>query len=164
MEAPMRAPISMLKKALVVPACLAMFAAGSAQADYLPIDRIDDVLNTAASYGFTHYEEIEIKSRERAEVEGWLDDEWYADVEFALDSGETVKEERKRLITGAWGMSEEDVRQALAVAQAEGMTDFEQIDIDKSGMIEVEGRDQDGRELEIKLRQGSDQASTIERD
>ncbi len=156
--------MNMLKRVLLVPACAALLATGSAHADYLAIDRIDRVLDTAAAYGFTHYEEIEIKSSGRADVEGWLDDEWYADIEFSIDSGETLKEERKRLITGAWGMSEEDVRQALAVAHAEGMSEFEEINIDKHGMIEIEGRDQNGRELEVKLRLGSDEASAIERD
>lgn len=156
--------MKMLKRVLLAPTCAVLLAAGSAQADYLSIDRLDDVLSTATSYGFTHFEEIEIKSRGRVGIEGWLEDEWYVDAEFSIDSGETLKEERKQLITGAWGMSEEDIRQAFAVAQAEGMAEFEEIDIDKRGMIEIEGRDQNGRELEIKLRQGSDQISSVDRD
>lgn len=153
-----------MKKMLLIPTSALLLAAGSAQADYAPIDSIDNILTHAAEYGFTQYEEIQVKSRGRAEVEGWLDDEWYADVEFSIDNGEMLKEERKRLITGAWGMSEDDVRQALNVAQAEGMTEFEEIDIDKSGMIDIEGRDENGRELDISLRQGSDQVSSIDRD
>ena len=155
-----------LKKVLLIPtsALLLTAAAGSVHADSLPIDQIDSVLTHATDYGFTHYEEISIKSRGRAEVEGWLDDEWYADIEFSIDSGEPLQEKRERLITGAWGMNEDDIRQALEVASQEGMTEFEDIDIDKRGMIEVEGRDQRGRELEIKLRQGSFQVSDIDRD
>ncbi|TVP52595.1 MAG: PepSY domain-containing protein [Halomonas sp.] len=153
-----------MKKMLLIPTSALLLAAGSAQADYVAVDRIDDILAHAADYGFSHYEEIKVKSRGRAEVEGWLDDEWYADVEFAIDDGETLKEERKRLVSGAWGMSEEDVRQALNVAQAEGMAEFEEIEIDKSGMIDIEGRDENGRELEISLRQGSDQVSAVDRD
>ena len=132
--------------------------------DNQPVDRIDDILTYASDYGFTHYEEISIKSRGRAEVEGWLDDEWYADVEFSLDNGDTLKEERKRLITGAWGMSEDDVRQALNIASQEGMMEFEEIEIDKNGTIDIEGRDQNGRELDIKMRQGSFQVTEIDRD
>ncbi|MGO2880657.1 MAG: PepSY domain-containing protein, partial [Halomonas sp.] len=149
--------MNVMKKMLLIPASALLLtaAAGSAQADALSMDRVDEVLVPAVDYGFTHYEEISIKSRGRAEVEGWLDDEWYADVEFSLDNGETLKEERKRLITGAWGMSEEDVRQALEVARKEGMSEFEDIDIDKGGVIDIEGRDENGRELEISLRQGS---------
>lgn len=155
-----------MKKMLLIPtsALLLAAAAGTAQADSLPMDRINDVLTHANDYGFSHYEEISIKSRGRAEVEGWLDEDWYADVEFSLDDGETLQEKRERLITGAWGMSEDDIRQALDVARQEGMVEFEDIDIDESGMIEVEGRDENGRELEISLRQGTDQINKIDRD
>ena len=97
-------------------------------------------------------------------MEGWLDNEWYADVDFSIDNGESLQEERKRLITGAWGMSEEDIRQALDAASQEGMTEFESIDIDKSGIIDVEGREQNGRELELSLRQGSFEVTQMDRD
>lgn len=155
-----------MKKMLMIPASALLLsaAASTVYADTQPVDRIDDILTYASDYGFTHYEEISIKSRGRAEVEGWLDDEWYADVEFSLDNGDTLKEERKRLITGAWGMSEDDVRQALNIASQEGMMEFEEIEIDKSGTIDIEGRDQNGRELDIKMRQGSFQITEIDRD
>ncbi|MGP9634891.1 PepSY domain-containing protein [Halomonas sp. AOP43-A1-21] len=155
-----------MKKMLLIPTSALLFAAaaGSAQADSLPMDRIDDVLTHASEYGFSHYEEISIKSRGRAEVEGWLDDEWYADIEFSLDNGETLQEKRERLITGAWGMSEDDIRQALEVAAQEGMVEFEDLDIDKSGIIDIEGRDESGRELEISVRQGSSEVTQIDRD
>lgn len=156
-----------MKKMLLVPtsALLLAAAAGSVQADNsLPLDRIDDVLTHANGYGFSHYEEIGFKSRGRVEVEGWLDNEWYADVDFSLDDGETLEEKRERLITGAWGMSEDDIRQALAVAGQEGMVNVEEIEIDESGMIDIEGRDENDRELEISVRQESDQVSKIDRD
>lgn len=91
-------------------------------------------------------------------------DEWYADIEFSLDNGETLQEKRERLITGAWGMSEDDIRQALEVAAQEGMAEFEDLDIDKSGIIDIEGRDESGRELEISVRQGSSEVTQIDRD
>ncbi|MGP8289670.1 PepSY domain-containing protein [Vreelandella zhanjiangensis] len=155
-----------MKKMLLIPTSALLLAAavGSAQADSLPMDRIDDVLTYASEYGFSHYEEISIKSRGRAEVEGWLDDEWYADIEFSLDNGETLQEKRERLITGAWGMSEDDIRQALEVAAQEGMVEFEDLDIDKNGIIDIEGRDESGRELEISVRQGSSEVTQIDRD
>lgn len=126
--------------------------------------KIDDILTYAADYGFTQLEEINVDDRGRVEVEGWLDDEWYADVDFSMDNGDTLQEERKRLIIGAWGMSEDDVRQALNAASQEGMTEFESIDIDKSGIIDVEGREQNGRELELSLRQGSFEVTQMDRD
>lgn len=155
-----------MTKRLTIPATAVLLTAamGSAQADSLAMDRLDEVLGHAADYGFTHFEEIGIKSRNRAEIEGWLDDEWFADIEFSLDNGETLQEERERLISGAWGMSEEDVRQAFEAARQEGMTEFEEIDIDRSGMIDIEGRDENGRELEISLRQGSFEVTEVDRD
>lgn len=155
-----------MKEMLLIPTSALLFAAtaGSAQADSLSMDRIDDVLTHTSEYGFSHYEEISIKSRGRAEVEGWLDDEWYADIEFSLDNGETLQEKRERLITGAWGMSEDDIRQALEVAAQEGMVEFEDLDIDKNGIIDIEGRDESGRELEISVRQGSSEVTQIDRD
>ncbi|MBS3668925.1 PepSY domain-containing protein [Vreelandella sp. F11] len=155
-----------MKKMLLIPtsALLLAVAAGSAQADSLPMDRINDVLSHTNEYGFSHYEEVSIESRGRVEVEGWLDDEWYADVEFSLDNGETLQEKRERLISGAWGMSEDDIRQALDVASQEGMVEFEDLDIDKSGIIDIEGRGEDGRELEISVRQGSSEVTQIDRD
>ena len=155
-----------MKKMLLIPTSALLLAAavGSAQADSLSMDHIDDVLTHANDYGFTHYEELSIKGRGRAEVEGWLDEEWYADVDFSLDNGETLEEKRERLITGAWGMSEDDIRQALDVASQEGMTEFEELEIDKSGIIDIEGRDENGRELEISLRQGSYEVTQIDRD
>ena len=131
-----------MKKMLLIPtsALLLAAAAGSVQADdALAMDRIDDVLNHANDYGFSHYEEISIESSNRVEVEGWLDEEWYADVDFSLDNGETLQEQRERQITGAWGMSEDDIRQALDVASQEGMVEFESLDINKNGIIDVEG-------------------------
>mgnify|MGYP003147034278 FL=1 len=155
-----------MKKILLIPtsALLLAAAAGSAQADSLPMDRIDDVLTHSNDYGFSHYEEISVKGRGRVEVEGWLDEEWYADVDFSLDNGETLEEKRERLITGAWGMSEDDIRHALDVARQEGMAEFEDLDIDKSGIIDIEGRGENGRELEISVRQGSSDVTQIDRD
>ncbi|MCO7247416.1 PepSY domain-containing protein [Halomonas sp. Mc5H-6] len=155
-----------MKKMLIIPtsALLLTAAVGTAQADSLAMDRIDDVLTHANDYGFKHFEEISIKSRGRAEVEGWLDDEWYADVSFSIDDGETQEEKRERLITGAWGMDEDDIRQALDVASQEGMVEFEDMDIDESGVIEIEGRDENGRELEISVRQGSYDITQMDRD
>lgn len=155
-----------MKKMLLIPvsALLLTAAAGSVYADSQPLDRIDEILTYTNDYGFTHYEEISIKSSDRVEVEGWLDSEWYADVEFSLDNGNTLEEERKRLITGAWGMSEDDIRQALNIASQEGMTEFEEIEISKSGTIDIEGRDQNGRELDVKMGHGSFQVTEVDSD
>nr|WP_163503783.1 PepSY domain-containing protein [Halomonas socia] len=152
-------------KALVgIPAAALLMAAGVAHADRLAMDRLDDMLAAANDYGITHFEEIEAKSRDSVEIEGWIDDEWYVDVRISLNDGETLQEERERRVSGAWGMSEEDVRSVFEIAASEGMVEFEEIQIDKQGMIEIEGDDERGRELEVYVRQGSGSASSVDRD
>ncbi|WP_250148224.1 PepSY domain-containing protein [Halomonas jincaotanensis] len=68
------------------------------------------------------------------------------------------------MITGAWGITADDVRQAFDAASAEGMVDFEEIKIDKDGTIEIEGRNDQGRELEITTRLGESGVTHVERD
>lgn len=145
-------------------AALALGATAAQADDTLPVERLDAVLKHGAAYGFTHYLEIEAKDSDRVEIEGWLDDEWKAEVRLSLDSGDPLKEERKRLVSGAWGMTEADVRLAMETAVAEGMVEFEEMEIDQSGLIEVEGRDSDGRELEVTTRLGEREVIEVERD
>ncbi|RTR06320.1 PepSY domain-containing protein [Halomonas nitroreducens] len=143
-----------------------LIGAGAAQADEerLSVDRLDSVLEQAAALGFTHYQEIEIKRDERVEVEGWLDDEWQAEVRLALVSGESLEEERQRREGGARGMSEADIRLAMEAAEAEGMAEFAELQIDRDGRIEVGGYDADGRELEVKSLQGELEVVEVEYD
>ncbi|NWN83429.1 MAG: PepSY domain-containing protein [Halomonas sp.] len=135
---------------------LLMGAAGLAQAadDRLATERLDEVLIQASDFGFQTFEEIEAKRGGRFEVEGWLDDEWQAEVSFDPASGESLREERKRRDGGAWGLSEAEVRDAMALAVAEGLAEFEEIQADRDGRVEIEGYDVDGRELEVKSRDG----------
>jgi len=119
-------------------------------------------LAQAGAFGFQAFEEIEVKRNDGFEVEGWLDDEWRAEVRFSLASGESLKEERKRLADGPTGMSEAEVRAAMALAVAEGLAEFEEIQVDRDGRIDIEGYDADGRELEVKSRDGA--VLEVERD
>ncbi|WP_163576261.1 PepSY domain-containing protein [Halomonas faecis] len=144
-----------------------LLAAGAAHADddrRLLVERLDGVLEQAAAFGFTHYQEIEVKRDESVEVEGWLDDEWQAEVRLSLASGESLEEERKRREGGAWGMSEADVRLAMESAVAEGMAEFAELQVDRDGRIEIEGYDADGREIEVKSRQGERAVIEVEVD
>ncbi|SEM15892.1 PepSY domain-containing protein [Halomonas daqiaonensis] len=147
-----------MQRKMILSASLAalMGAATLAQAadDRLTTERLDEVLVQAGSFGFQTYEEIEVKSRDRVEVEGWLDDEWQAEVRFDLASGESLKEERKKRDGGAWGLGEAEVRDAMAVAVAEGLVEFEELQVDRDGRVEIEGVDADGRELEVRSRGG----------
>jgi len=147
-----------MQRKMILTASLAalMGAATLAQAedDRLTTERLDEVLALTGNFGFQTYEEIEVKRRDRVEVEGWLDDEWQAEVRFDLASGESLKEERNKRDGGAWGLSEAEVRDAMAVAVAEGLAEFEELQVDRDGRVEIEGYDADGRELEVKSRGG----------
>lgn len=127
-----------------------------AQADEgrLATERLDGILTQASAFGFQSFEEIETGRNGRVDVEGWLDDEWYAEVRFALEGGESLKEERMRREGGAWGLSEAEVREAMRLAVAEGLAEFSEIQVDRDGRVEIDGWSADGRELEIKSRGG----------
>ncbi|WP_111414824.1 PepSY domain-containing protein [Billgrantia lactosivorans] len=143
-----------------------MLAAASVQASdaRLATERLDEVLEQVTGFGFQHIQEIEAKGRDSVEVEGWLDDEWQAEVRLSLESGESLEEERKRRDGGAWGMSEEDVRMAMEAAVAEGLAEFDELQVDRDGRIEIEGRDADGREIEVRSQQGESGVTDVERD
>lgn len=44
------------------------------------------------------------------------------------------------------------------------MVSFEEIEINERGMIEIEGKDDQGRELEVKVRKGETAVASVERD
>lgn len=148
-----------MQRTMILTASLAALlgAATLAQAEdgRLATERLDDILAQAGAFGFQSFEEIEAQRNDRFTVEGWLDDEWRAEVRFSLESGESLREERRRREGGAWGMSEAEVREAMALAMDEGLAEFEEVEVDRDGRIEIEGRDADGRELEVKSRGGA---------
>ncbi|KAF0809741.1 hypothetical protein A167_01557 [Alcanivorax sp. S71-1-4] len=151
------------KHALMLPliAGSLSLAAVSAQARMTP-DQVDALLKQTGEYGFTHYEEISFDDGE-VEVEGWLDNDWTADVDFTLQ-GEAVREERRRRDGGARGLSADDVRNAVKAATAEGLTQIEEIQTRRGNTIEVEGYGQNGGELEIHIDVDSYQVINIDRD
>ncbi|MGM0914994.1 MAG: PepSY domain-containing protein [Pseudomonadota bacterium] len=155
-----------MQRKMILTASLAALlgAATLAQAadDRLATERLDEVLAQAGDFGFQTFEEIEVKRDDRVEVEGWLDDEWQAEVSFDLASGESLKEERKKREGGAWGLSEAEVRDAMALAVAEGLAEFEELQAERDGRIDIEGYDADDRELEVKIRDG--EVLEVERD
>ncbi|MGB0212094.1 PepSY domain-containing protein [Algiphilus sp.] len=151
-------------RTLPMAAAIAAASFGSLAHADRPVNEMDAVIERGVSYGFTHFEEIELKSRGRSEMEGFLgEDGWYAEVTFD-DTGEPTHEERSRRIDGAWGMQPADVRQALAAAAKAGLASVEEIQINSSGYIDVEGHDAQRREIEMTLRLGSDKVIGTERD
>lgn len=145
---------------LVLMSCLPVMAMAD---EPLPLEQIEKVLVMAERHGFLAFREIESKDRGRVEIDGWHDDEWYAEAEFDLADGRLRKEERERR-SGGSRLSADDVRMAVAVAAREGMTHFHEIEISRSGIIEVEGRDAAGRELEVRIRQSDQEPVRVELD
>jgi hypothetical protein len=147
----------MQRKMILAGSLIALMSAATlAQAEdhRLAAERLDDILAQASAFGFQSFEEIEARRDGRFDVEGWLDDEWYAEVRFSLERGESLREERKRREGGAWGMSDDEVREAMTLAVAEGLAEFEEIQVDRDGRVEIDGWSGDGRELEVKSRGG----------
>lgn len=142
---------------------LITLAGSLAHADTLSADQIREGLSHADDYGFTHYIELEAEDRDELEVKGWLDDEWVGDVTFSAD-GTPRKEERSRRDGGAWGMTHDQATATLATAEAQGMTRFEEIKIDRRGRIEVEGKDREGRDLELYIEADTGEVTRVDRD
>lgn len=118
-----------------------------------PIGQFDQALNASSKYGIKQYKELESDDDGKVEIEGWVDNEWYAEIEVS-DKGEIIHEKRERRIDGAWGMEEADVRRVIEAAETEGMTTIDEISISSTGVIEVEGEDSEGRDKELKKDKG----------
>jgi len=125
--------------ALVSSTLLAQTAASGAS-------NTDALLKHADDYGFTHYIDIEIDGN-RIEVDGYLADGWHAEAEFSA-TGSVLKEEKERKIVQPWGLSMDQLKSVISAAQAAGVTVVEEIDVNENGRIEVEGDDDNGRDIE----------------
>lgn len=110
----------------------------------------DDVHGWLEDYGFSHVTEVEWKSNDRVEVEGFARDNMHSEVVFGPD-GEVQSEEHERYAREAWGMSLSQLQKAMEEGKEAGIRRFDEIDVSSRGEVEVEGYDDDGREIEIKL-------------
>lgn len=110
----------------------------------------DDVHEWLEDYGFSHVTEIEWKSNDRVEVEGFARDNMHSEVVFGPD-GEVQSEEHERYAREAWGLSLSQLQKAMEEGKDAGIRRFDEIDVSSRGEVEVEGYDDDGREIEIKL-------------
>ncbi|MGI0153021.1 hypothetical protein ACQ661_05085 [Pseudidiomarina sp. WS423] len=111
-------------------------------------------LQALKNYGYTHVNELEWDDhRPQLEVEGWLADNWFAEVTFqGAGAAAEVKHERKESkIVQPWGLTLTQVEQVMQQANSQGMAVFEEISIDDSGRIEIEGDNANGRELELRF-------------
>ena len=110
----------------------------------------DDVHQWLEDYGFSHVTEVDWKSNDRVEVEGFARDNMHSEVVFGPD-GEVQSEEHERYAREAWGLSLSQLQKAMEEGKDAGIRRFDEIDVSSRGEVEVEGYDDDGREIEIKL-------------
>lgn len=139
----------MQKLTMRIVAISAVTAAFSARAD-VPVEKVEDALRAGSDYGIQSYKEFDFDDNGKMEIEGWLDEEWFVEIDVS-SQGEVLKEKRQRRIEGAWGMTEARVREVVEAAKTDGMTIIEEINLKPDGIIEVEGEDSLGREIELKL-------------
>ncbi len=120
-------------------------------------------LDAGTAYGITHFRSLEVDDDGRMELEGWVDSDWY--VELDLKNDATVDREQRRKQEGTpWGVSADEINGYLEAARCQGMERFDELKVNAKGYIEVEGEDKDGRELELDFRAGDRTPVTIERD
>jgi len=97
------------------------------------------------------------------EIEGWVDGQWY--VELDIDSDGTIqKEERRKRNDGPWGLTAADVEKYIDASAKQGINRIEDIKINAKGEIEVEGDNAEGQELEIDYHAGSMEPTRVDKD
>ncbi|RBW48667.1 PepSY domain-containing protein [Marinobacter sp. F3R11] len=122
------------------------------------IDDARRAVQIGTDYGISHFHSIELEDDhhddDSMEIEGWVDGQWYVELDVSSD-GSIRKEERRKRKDGPQGMSSADTLGYIEASVNHGMSRIEEIQIKGNGKIEVEGNNADGRELEIDFRTGS---------
>ncbi|MGP9832341.1 hypothetical protein [Marinobacter sp. NSM] len=130
--------------------------------------RLDDAKNAVAlgkDYGIVEFRSIEFDDDYwgETEIEGWLEDGWYVEVE--IDSnGNIDREKRTRSERESYGLSADAVVNYLDAASREGMVWFEDFDVNSRGFIDIEGEDDRGQDLDIDFRSDSLEPIRVEWD
>lgn len=131
------------------------------------IDDARRAVQIGADYGISHFHSIELEDDRddngSMEIEGWVNGEWYVELDVNSD-GSIRKEERRKRTDGPWGLSSADTLGYIEASVEQGMSRIEEIKINARGDIEVEGDDADGYELEIDYRSGSLEPTRVDRD
>lgn len=122
------------------------------------VDDVKRAVQIGSDYGITHFHSIELEDDHddngSMEIEGWVDGEWFVEIDVYRD-GSIRKEERRKRADGPWGISSGEVLDYLDASVNQGMSRVEEIKAEANGDIEVEGNNANGRELEIDYRTGS---------
>ncbi|WP_417538563.1 hypothetical protein [Marinobacter sp.] len=131
------------------------------------IDDAKRAIQIGSDYGISHFHSIELEDDRNddgnMEIGGWVDGEWFVELDVSSD-GTIQKEERRKRTDGPWGLSAAEVSDYIDASMNQGMSRIEEISINAKGDIEVEGDNADGYELEIDFRNGSLEPTKIDKD
>src|SRR5690554_6312168 len=131
-------------KKIIVTALLSSLAISPLAMAAGSFEDADRAIKAGLDYGITHFRSIELDDDDDMEVEGWIENGWY--VEIDLDRNASIEKENRQNRGGErWGISAEDVRAYLGVARQNGMAMLEEIEVKSDGYVEVEGDDERGR-------------------
>lgn len=129
------------------------------------VDDAETALQAGTDYGISRFSSIEFDDDEQepVELEGWVDDEWYVELDMALD-GSIEREQRRKHRGEPKGVSADEIRNYLTASREQGLQLVEEIDIRSGGTVEIEGEDQDGLEIELVFRNGNTGPVRVERE
>lgn len=132
------------------------------------VDEAKRAVEIGTRYGITHFHSIELdddfgNADSRIELEGWVDSEWYVELDVNAD-GSIQKEQRRKRSDGPWGLSAEQASNYIDASVNEGMQKIDEISANARGDIEVEGSTANGQELEIDYRSDSMTPRKVELD
>lgn len=153
-----------MKKTLTIALISGLVAAPAAFAKG-SFDDAERMLQVGSDYGISHFQSIEFDDDhdDDIEVEGWMGQDWFVELDLNRN-GDIEREQRRKPKGEVYGLDADDVRTYMKAAQQQGMHMLEEFKVDRNGYIEVEGEDDNGRELEIDFRSGNPEPVKVERD
>lgn len=111
-------------------------------------DKHQDIGKLLNDYGFSHVVEVEWDSDGSIEAEGFSDEQTLAEVSWDKD-GKVSDEEKERGRSRAWGLNQDQLKAVMERGKEEGITRFDEIDINQRGRVEVQGYDDNDEEIEF---------------
>lgn len=164
--------MKMSKKTIISTAIASALVASLAAASMVQaagtIDEAKRAVQIGTEYGITHFHSIELDddfgiADSRIELEGWVDSEWYVELDVNAD-GSIQKEQRRKRTDGPWGLSAEQALSYIDASVNEGIQQIEEVSVNSRGDIEVDGNNANGQELEIDYRSDSMTPRRVELD
>ena len=153
-----------MKKTLTIALISGLVAAPAAFAKG-SFDDADRMLQVGNNYGISHFQSIEFDDDHdnEIELEGWMGQDWFVELDLN-GNGDIEREQRRKPRGESYGLTAQEIQVFLDAARGQGMETIEELKIKRNGDIEVEGNDDNGRELEVDFRTGSLEPVKVERD